>query len=302
MVKGYRKGASSADKDAARKAQTGEDFALAALGSGSDFTPFLQHLGLTTLHVGYGGEDDTDGIYHSKYDSFDHYVRFGDPGFAYGIAEAQTIGRLVLRIADAGVLPMEFGSFADTVDGYVKELHELADTKRKQADDLARLLDKKAFELAADPTRRVDPPQREPEVPYLNLAALDNAVARVKKSAKAYDDAYAAFTARGTELDATQAAQLNSLLRGLEATLTSKGGLPGREWYRHYIYAPGLLTGYGVKTLPGVREAIEENQWERANQFAVLTADVLAKYCDRLDQATALLPGATTSAPGRTRP
>ncbi|HKU15487.1 MAG TPA: M28 family metallopeptidase [Steroidobacteraceae bacterium] len=301
MVKGYRKGASPDDKDDAKKALAGEDFALGALGSGSDFTPFLQHLGLTTLNVGYGGEDDQDGVYHSNYDSFDHYVRFGDPGFVYGVAEAQTVGRLVLRIADAGVLPMEFGSFAATVDGYVKELHELADGKRKQADELAKLLDKKVFELAADPTRRVAPPARDPEVPYLNLAALDNAVARVKKSAKAYDDAYAAFAARGTDLSAAQATQLNALLRGMEATLINSRGLPGREWYRHYIYAPGLLTGYGVKTLPGVREAIEENQWDRANQFAVSTADMLAKYAERLDQATALLP-AVTSEPGRTRP
>lgn len=290
MVKGYDKSASSSDKDDAKKALAGDDFALGALGSGSDFTPFLQHLGLTTLHLGYGGEDDTDGVYHSNYDSFDHYSRFGDPGFVYGVAAAQTIGRLVLRVADAGVLPMEFGSFATTVDGYMKELHELADGKRKQADELAKLLDNKAFELAADPTRRVAPPEREPEVPYLNLAALDNAVARVKKSAKAYDDAYAALVARGTELSAPQTAQVNSLLRGLEATLMNPRGLPGREWYRHYIYAPGLLTGYGVKTLPGVREAVEENQWERANQFASLTAEVLAKYCERLDQATALLP------------
>jgi N-acetylated-alpha-linked acidic dipeptidase len=302
MVKAYRKGASDSDKDDARRAQASADFELGALGSGSDFTPFLQHLGLTTLNVGYGGEDDTDGVYHSNYDSFDHYVRFGDPGFVYGVAEAQTVGRLVLRIADAGVLPMEFGSFAETIGGYVKELHELADNKRKQGEDLSKLLDKKAFELAADPTRRVAPPQREPEVPYLNLAALDNAAARVKKSAKAYDDAYAAFAARGTELSATQATQLNSLLRGLEATLIDTRGLPGREWYRHYIYAPGLLTGYGVKTLPGVREAIEDNKWDQANEFAVLTAEVLAKYCDRLDQATALLPGAATSAPGKTRP
>ena len=89
----------------------------------------------------------------------------------------------------------------------------------------------------------------------------------------------------------------------MEATLTNPRGLPGREWYRHYIYAPGLLTGYGVKTVPGVREAIEENQWERANEFAVLTADVLAKYCERLDQATALLPRApATSGPDKTRP
>ncbi|HEY7639376.1 MAG TPA: M28 family metallopeptidase [Steroidobacteraceae bacterium] len=299
MVKGYRKTASDSDKDAARRAQASDDFELDALGSGSDFTPFLQHLGLTTLQLGYGGEDDQDGVYHSNYDSFDHFVRFGDPGFVYGVALAQTVGRLVLRIADANVLPMEFGSFAAALDGYVKELHQLADTKRKQADDLTQLLDRNAFELAADPTRRVGPPEREPEVPYLNLAALDNAVARVKKSAKAYDDA---FAARGADIGAAQAAQLNSLLRGLEATLTNARGLPGREWYRHYIYAPGLLTGYGVKTLPGVREAIEDNKWDQANQFAGLTAEVLLKYCERLDQATALLPAGAISAPGKTRP
>ncbi len=300
MVKGYRKSASAADKDAAKQALAGGDFALGALGSGSDFTPFLQHLGLTTLHLGYGGEDDTDGVYHSNYDSFDHYSRFGDPGFVYGVAEAQTVGRLVLRIADAGLLPMEFGGFAATLDTYLKEVHELADTKRKQAEELTRLLDRKAFELAADPTRRVAPPQREPEVPHLNLAALDNVVARVKKSAKAYDEAFTAFSLRGAQLSAAQTAQLNSLLRGMEATLMNTRGLPGREWYRHYIYAPGLLTGYGVKTLPGVREAIEENQWERANQFAAFTADVLTKYCERLDQATALLPP-VTSVPDKTR-
>jgi N-acetylated-alpha-linked acidic dipeptidase len=303
MVSGYDKDASSGEKDAAKRAREGADLRLGALGSGSDFTPFLQHLGLTTLNMGFGGEGDTDGVYHSNYDSFDHYARFGDPGFVYGVAAAQTLGRVVLRVADADVLPMEFGSFAETIDGYVKELHELVDNKRQKAEALTQLLDRNAFELAADPTRRIAPPEREPEVPYLNLAALDNAVARVKKSAQAYDDAFVSFAKRGTQLPAAQAKQLNSLLKGMEAALTSKRGLPGREWYRHYIYAPGLLTGYGVKTVPGVREAIEENQWDRANEFAVLTADLLTKYSERLDQATALLPrAAATSAPGKTRP
>jgi N-acetylated-alpha-linked acidic dipeptidase len=289
MVTGFGKGASDEQKETARRAHAGEDFRLDALGSGSDFTPFVQHLGLTTLDIGFGGEADQGGVYHSNYDSFDHYVRFGDPGFAYGVTLAKTIGRVVLRVANASVLPMEFGSVAGAVETYLKELHELTDTKRKKAEELAKLLDNKAFELAADPTRPVAPPQSEPEVPHLNLAPLDNALARLKKSAKAYDEAYAAFLSRGAELSAGQATQLNALLSGLERSLTDKRGLPGRSWYRHYIYSPGLLTGYGVKTLPGVREAIEENQWERANQYAVFTADLLTKYCNRLDQATAML-------------
>jgi N-acetylated-alpha-linked acidic dipeptidase len=290
MVIGYRKNATDEQKETARRAHAGDDFMLDALGSGSDFTPFLQHLGLTTLDIGFGGEADQGGVYHSSYDSFDHYVRFGDPGFVYGVALAKTIGRVVLRVGNADVLPMQFGSVAGALDAYLKELHQLADTKRKKSEELAKLLDKGAFDLAADPTRPVGPPQAEPEVPYLNLAALDNALARLKKSAKAYDDAYAAHRSRGADLSASQAAKLNALLSGLERELTNVRGLPGRSWYRHYIYSPGLLTGYGVKTLPGVREAIEENQWERANQYAVFTAEALTKYCDRLDQAAKLLP------------
>ena len=289
LVEGFASDATGPKKDAAKKAAAGGDLPIGALGSGSDYTPFIQHLGLTSLDVSYAGEEDQGGVYHSIYDSFDHYVRFGDPAFAYGVAEAQTVGRIVLRVANAGVLPMQFAGFAETVEGYLQDLHKLADNKREQAEQLARLIDQKAFALAADPTRIVAAPEREPEVPYLDFAPLDNVIARLKKSAKAYDDAYGAQVARGTQLSAAQRNQLNALLRGLEQTLTSPQGLPGRDWYKHLIYAPGLLTGYGVKTLPGVREAIESNRWDEANRFSALTAGALTKYCDRLDQATALL-------------
>jgi N-acetylated-alpha-linked acidic dipeptidase len=260
-----------------------------ALGSGSDFTPFLQHLGVTTLDVAYEGEDDQDGVYHSVYDSYDHYARFGDPGFAYGVAEAQTAGRVVLRMASADVLPLEFGGVADTLADYVQEVHKLADDKRKAAEDLGKLIDQKAFALAADPTRPVLAPAREPEVPYFNFAPLDNVVARLKTSAKAYDEAYARLAKGEIKLTPQTRNSLNELLRGMEQALTSERGLPGRSWYRHLIYAPGTLTGYGVKTLPGVREGIEQKRWDDANEYAVITAQAIAAYCDRLDQATALL-------------
>lgn len=289
MVTGYGKSASESQQAAAKKAADGGDFELDALGSGSDFTPFIQHLGLTTLDVAYGGEDDQGGVYHSAYDSFDHYVRFGDPSFAYGVAEAQTVGRIVLRMANASVLPMQFTSVADTLGDYMKDLHELADGKRTKAESLAMLLEKNAFKLAADPTRPVGAPQALPEVPYLNFTPMDNVLARLEKSAKAYDAAYATHIAAGKELNAATRTQLNDLLRGLEQTLTRPEGLPGREWYKHLIYAPGLLTGYGVKTLPGMREAIEDNRWEEANRYAQFTADALKNYCERLEKATALL-------------
>jgi N-acetylated-alpha-linked acidic dipeptidase len=289
LVHGYEKGATEREKKDAAIAAAGGDLAIEALGSGSDFTPFLQHLGITSLSIEYGGESDQAGVYHSNYDSFDHYVRFGDPGFVYGIAESETVGHVVLRMADADVLPLQFAGFADAVDGYVRELHELTDQKRKAARELGKLLDRNAFTLAADPTRPVLPPARDPDVPYLDLAPLDNVAERLQKSAKAYDALYSKLALSTLPLTAAQTRALDELLRGMEGTLLSKQGLPGRDWYQHLIYAPGLYTGYGVKTLPGVREAIEQNHWDEANHFAVVTAAALAAYCDRLDQAAALL-------------
>jgi N-acetylated-alpha-linked acidic dipeptidase len=289
MVNGYEMGATDQQKQLAKLAADDGDLPLGALGAGSDYTPFLQHLGLGTLSIYYGGEDDQDGVSHSLYDSFDHYVRFGDPGFAYGIAEAQTVGRIVLRMANADVLPLQFGAFADAVDGYLQEVHKLADDKRKSAADLVKLLDRNAFSLAADPTRVVLPPEREPEVPYLDFASLDNAVARLKKSARAYDEAYMRLAGGNVTLNDAQRTVLNALLQGMEQSLTTGRGLPGRSWYRHLIYAPGVLTGYDVKTLPGVREAIEQHRWSEANEYVVITAAVLGAYCDRLDRATATI-------------
>ena len=293
MTDGYEKGASAEDKKDAKVAESGGDLPIEALGSGSDFTPFMQHLGIATLSIEYGGESDQAGVYHSDYDTFEHYVRFGDPQFTYGIAEAQTVGHTVLRMADADVLPLQFSEFAATVAGYVEEVHELADSKRKNAEELGKLLDKNAFALAADPTRVVLPPAREPEVPYLNFTPLDNIVIRLKSSAKAYDDLYAKVSAGTLKLAPAQVRELNGLLQGMEQTLTASQGLPGREWYKHLIYAPGMLTGYGVKTLPGVRESIEANKWDEANQYSTITAGVLSAYCDRLDRATAVLKQGT---------
>jgi N-acetylated-alpha-linked acidic dipeptidase len=292
LVDGYDKGASDDDKKAAKVAASGGDLNIEALGSGSDFTPFLQHLGVASLNIGFDGEADEDGVYHSNYDSYDHYVRFGDPGFVYGIAEAQTVGHLILRMADAEVLPLQFAAFSDVVDGYVGELHELADQKRKAAVEVGKLLDQNAFGLAADPTRRLLPPERDPEVPHLNFAPLDNVLDRLKKSTKAYDDSYAKLQAGQTKLTVAERKEVNSDLREMEAALTDPRGLPGRDWFKHLVYAPGLYTGYGVKTLPGVREAIEQNHWEEANQYTVTTAAALAAYCDRLDKTTQLLGGA----------
>jgi N-acetylated-alpha-linked acidic dipeptidase len=289
LVDGSRKGAEEEDSKLAKRVVAGAPISLQALGSGSDYTPFLQHLGIASLDLRYGGEDKDSGIYHSVYDSFDHYLRFGDPDFAYGVALAKTIGHVMLRVAEADLLPMRFADFADTVGQYVEEVHKLAEDLRERTDQQHRLLDEHAFQLAADPAESSVPPERESSVPLFNFAPLDSALLRLKNSARTCDEVCARAVRADSNLNVTQRARLNGLLRGMEQTLIHPQGLPGREWYRHMIYAPGLHTGYGVKTLPGLREAIEQRQWPQVDQYMSVIAAVLISYSDRLDQTTAAL-------------
>jgi N-acetylated-alpha-linked acidic dipeptidase len=301
-VEGYGTDATEEQRRSAKQAARDEDLPLDALGSGSDFTPFLQHLGLTTLDIGYGGESDQAGVYHSKYDTFEHFIRFGDPQFRYGVAEARTAGHVILRMAQAPVLPLQFQGLSDAVDSYVAEIHKLADDKRRKTAELDTLLDQDAFTLATDPTRPLLPPAREPEVPYLELAPLDNAAARLKQTSQLYDGRYARWLAGGAALSGTDLQHINALLQGAEQALVDAQGLPGRPWYRHLLYAPGAQTGYGAKTLPGVREAIEDNRWADAEKYAQLTADALNRYSEVIDQAAGLLPASVDSAAGRGAP
>jgi len=289
LVDGFKKGAEEEDRRIARRISANAPVPLQALGSGSDYTPFLQHLGIASLDIRYGGEDHDTGIYHSAYDSFDHYLRFGDPDFAYGVTLAKTIGHVMLRLANADVLPMRFSDFADTAGQYLEELHKLADDLRERTEQQHRLLDERAFQLAADPKESRVPPERELGVPFLNFASLDNALLKLRNSARICDEACARATRADFNLSAAQRNRLNDLLRGMEQTLIHPQGLPGREWYRHMIYAPGLHTGYGVKTLPGVREGIEQREWAQVDQYISVVAAALSAYGDRLDESAAAL-------------
>jgi N-acetylated-alpha-linked acidic dipeptidase len=264
---------------------------LGALGSGSDFTPFLQHLGVNSLNIEFHGEAEY-GVYHSAYDSFDHFVRFVDPTFQYGIALAQVAGRVVLRAAQGGLLPSGQGDFADTVAGYVQELHGLVDAARAKSGELSGLLRDGAYALAANPSAPRAAPPAVDAVPAIDFAPLDAAVARLRSSAKTFDVRYALVAAEG-EVPKAERDLLNSTLGAIERSLIEPDGLPGREWYRHMIYAPGMHTGYGVKTLPGIREALEEGRWDEANRYINVVAGVLSAYSDRLDKATTAAPGAT---------
>ena len=289
LVEGVAKGADPQAKEDARLAAGGGDLPIAALGSGSDYSTFLEHLGIASLDLGFSGEDDDGGVYHSRYDSFDHYVRFGDPGFAYGVALSKVAGHIVLRTADARVLPLRFGDFSDTLDRYVGQLHKLVDDTRKATAEQHRLLDQHAYALVNDPTRPLLPPERDSDVPAIDLAPLDQAAKQLKQSAQAYEAAYRTRAATGLDLTDAQRNELNALMGRMEQALTDPDGLPGRTWFRHMIYAPGMLTGYGVKTVPGVREALEARRWDEADRYAAITAKVLDGYRNQLDKLTTML-------------
>ena len=289
LVEGSGKDAKPEAKTNAEIAALGGDLPIGALGSGSDYSAFLEHLGIASLNLGFGGEDDDGGIYHSRYDSFDHYVRFGDPGFAYGVTLSKVAGHIVLRSADASVLPMRFGDFSSTLDRYVGELHKLIASTREETTLQHKLLDMHAFTLDSDPTRPLLPPARVSDMPALDLTPLDQAGRQLDQSSQAFQQAYAKRAGTGFDLSASQQRQLNHLMGQMEQALTDADGLPGRPWFKHFIYAPGMLTGYGVKTVPGVREAIEARRWDEANRYAVITAKVLDGYRAKLDRLTALL-------------
>jgi len=264
---------------------------LDALGSGSDFTPFLQHTGIAAMNIGYGGEGG-GGSYHSIYDSFDHYIRFGDPGFQYGIAQAETTGRMVLRLANADVLPIEFTTFTETLSRYLEELTKLAQTTRDNIDERNRLIRERAYEIAADPTRTYVPPKPEPAAPFLNFAPLQNAISRVERSAQDYERAAASLPSEAPNAAVREAA-LDQALMHVEQALTRPEGLPRRPWFRHQIYAPGFYTGYGVKTIPGVREAIEQKDWNEANRQIEIVAKVIENYAAQVDRAADIARGKT---------
>ena len=270
------------------EATTRPDLRISPLGSGSDYTPFLQHLGVASLNVSYGGEN-RGGSYHSQYDSFDHYTRFGDPGFYYGVTLAKTTGRMTLRLANADVLPMRFANFVDNVSLYVEEVIELLDETRTSTERENELVEMNAYALAADPTQTYVPPTAKDEVPYLSFASLQNAMREIERSANTLDGEIRRVLESG--LTRAQQADVNQVLISTERLMTNDEGLPRRPWFRHQIYAPGFYTGYGVKTLPGIREAIEQRNWEEASEQIELVADMLIRVSDALERAARILEG-----------
>jgi len=264
------------------------DLRIEALGSGTDFTGFLDHLGIASLNLGYGGEDE-QGIYHSIYDDFYWYTHFSDTDFVYGRALSQTIGTSVMRLSDAEVLPYDFVDFADTVQKYTKDLEKLLADKQEEIRERNQELDEGVFKATFDPRRPTVTPAHEEVPPHLNFAPMENAAELLTRSAARYQKALSQKQAGLSEIQTETLRALNAKLIDSERKLTNEDGLPRRPWYKHLLYAPGVYSGYGVKTVPGVREAIEQKKYSEADQEIVRVAKALEQESELINSAAQLL-------------
>jgi N-acetylated-alpha-linked acidic dipeptidase len=270
------------------------DLRIGALGSGSDFTGFLQHDGIASLNIGFSGEDG-GGIYHSIYDDFYWYTHFSDTDFVYGRALAQAGGSMVMRMADADLLPFEFGDFSDTIQMYVQELRALWQKSRDDIMEKNREIEEGVFTATNDPKMPLVVPSVEGVPTHLNFAPLDDAVDALKRSSAEYRKALERANANGgSALASASLADVNRLLIESERRLLTAEGLPNRPWFKHQIYAPGFYTGYAVKTIPAVREAIELKQWKQADTAIVVVAQVLQNEAALISSAASKLTAATT--------
>ncbi len=238
------------------EAEKDANIRIAPLGSGSDFTPFLQHLTLAALNLSFGGEAP-GGVYHSAYDSFAWYSKWSDGDFVYGRALAQVTGTAVLRLSEAAVLPFRFSDMSDTLARYVAEVQKL---------------------------------HAEKKGPAMDFAPLVAAAGALSRSALAFEKAQASVPGASAAALKTQQEALevvNRLVFTSERRLGNDAGLPRRDWFRHQIYAPGFYTGYGVKTLPQIREGLEEGQWDEARQGITKVTAAIASLTEQVDRATA---------------
>ena len=275
----------AAGGDQGAEARNRADVRIGALGSGSDYTAFLDFLGVASVNLGFGGEDD-GGIYHSIYDDFYWYTHFADTGFVYGRALSQTAGTAVMRLADSELLPYDFDNFTETIRRYIDEVQKLAKDKRDQIVERNRRIDEGLFAATMDPRFPEVAPPRESVPPFLDFAPLENGFAALQRTTELYDKALAqAMENDGAALARAALKDANDKLVAVERALTLNEGLPNRPWFKHQIYAPGFYTGYDVKTLPAVRESIEQKDWK-------LTDEEIVKVGKVLESAGAAIEGA----------
>ena len=265
------------------------DLRLDMLGGGSDHAPFINFAGVASLGIGFGGEDG-GGIYHSIYDDFYWYTHFSDTEFVYGRALAQAGGTAIMRMADADLLPLQFTDFADDVKMYVTEVKKFSVEQREQIRRKNQEIADGLYEATSDPRLSQVTPKKEEMPPFINFAPLDNAVESLQRSSAEYQKVLERVSANGgAALAAGSVQEVNALLMQSEHKLTTPEGLPGRFWYKHELYAPGVYTGYAAKAIPAVREGLEQKKWQQAEDAAARVAKVLESEAQLISDAAAKL-------------
>jgi N-acetylated-alpha-linked acidic dipeptidase len=269
----------AASPQSAREMMDKTKIHMEALGTGSDFSPFLQHLGIPVLNLGFSGEDNS-GDYHSIYDSYDNFIRFIDPGFYYGATLSKMAGHVSLRMLNADKLPFDFRILYKEIKSYSLELQTMISNLRETTSINNEIIRKKYLVLAADSAKRFIPPSSKQEVPYIDFSPLENAITSLGKAA---DHAFEIMSNK--EMNVKETDSQNRLLYRAEQELLLEKGLPLRPWYKHVLYAPGFYTGYAVKTLPGIRESIEQRNFYQAEseiKRAAFSINKLAGYLQQL--------------------
>jgi N-acetylated-alpha-linked acidic dipeptidase len=277
--------ATASSGDRRKEARARSDLLVDPLGSGSDYTAFYHHLGIASLNLSFGGEDD-GGIYHSIYDSFHWFTTFSDTAFVYERALAQTVGTAVMRLADAELLPYEFTSVTQRVRTNLREVQDLLKTTRDSVEEQNRQVGESVFVATNDPRRPTVAPTVEAVPPHLNFTPIENGADRLGRAADQYEKALTnAMKDGGKALRSDEVARVNGSLLRTERALAPEAGLPRRPWYKNLLTAPGWYTGYAAKTLPGVREAIEGKRWAEAEEQAATLGRMLEEEAGAIEGA-----------------
>ena len=265
---------STKDAEAKKRIWNEKELKLDAMGSGSDYSSFIQHAGIPSLNLGFGGEDE-GGEYHSIYDSYSLYEKFKDPGFQYGVTLAETAGHAILRMADADGLPFDFTHLYKTIETYSNDLITLLKRDRENTELENQIINSGSYSVGEDPTKRYHIPLVKPEAPYLDFSPMQNALQKLGNSVDSLNVVYQ----KNIRKNSMSLAFSQSLHRA-EQQLLNDTGLPRRAWYKHTLYAPGSYTGYGVKTMPGIREAIEQRNWNEAQQQIEVDAKAIMRLAE----------------------
>jgi N-acetylated-alpha-linked acidic dipeptidase len=262
-----------------------------ALGDGSDYTAFQDHAGISSLDIGFGGEDEGT-QYHSIYDDFYWYTHFADTDFAYGRVLAQTAGTTMMRIADADLLPYDYAPQAEAIAKYETDLEKLLKDKQEEFTERNLELQEGVFTATSDPHKTYVPPPAETVPPFMNFAPMKNAIELLKKSADDYSKALAKFKSSGATISPQSLDAVNADLLGISRLFLNEKGLPERPWFKNQIYAPGAYTGYGAKPVAAVREYMDEKKWKEADAQIPVVAHVIENIAGGISKAADDLEGA----------